>query len=148
MNDVTAQQQLLQLSLRNIMGSDAQKPEFQDNLNQFAVGIWATFLSDEIVPRLTEEQKDQLFALLEAQGTTEQQFTDLLTAAIPEYSQLFEQKMLENKAITVKGRIQQLQLLTEGETDKQELLKQCEEFANEGEWLELERVISENFSNF
>lgn len=147
MNDLTAQQQLLQLSLRNIMGIDARKPEFQNNLNELALGVWSTFLSDEIVPRLTDEQRDQLFALLETQNTTEQQFTDFLTSAIPEYSQLFEHYSLENKATTVKGRIQQLQLLTEGETEKQELLKKCEKLAGQGQWLELEEVIAVNFSN-
>ena len=148
MNLTLPQQQLANLSVQSIMGVSAEDSEFPKKASELASQIWSEFIDEEITDLLTDEQLVELGELLENEDTTEQQFITFLNDAVPNFEEMYEEKILENKAVLVEGRINQLRVFSEGETDKQLLLDNCEELIDKGEWLQVESILATEFASY
>lgn len=148
MNLTLPQQQLANLSVQSIMGVSAEDSTFPEKASELASQIWSEFIDEEITDLLTDEQLVELGELLENEDTTEQQFVTFLNDAVPNFEEMYEEKILENKAVLVEGRINQLRVFSEGETDKQLLLDNCEELIDKGEWLQVESILATEFAGY
>ena len=148
MNLTPAQQQLSDLSLKYIMGDSGLDPEFSNNLGILTSKIWSEFIDEEISDLLSEDQLIRLGELLEDDETTEQNFLDFFNECVPNFEEMYLEKVLDNKAVLVEGRIKQLRLFTDGETDKQLLLDECEELIKKGEWLIVQDTLATEFIDY
>lgn len=148
MNLTPAQHQLAQLSLQEIMGTEGQADDFGERVNELASTIWSEFIDEEVAHLLSDEQLDELGELLEDEDTTEEQFSEFLNKAIPSFDEMYQEKILDNKAVAVEGRIKQLRALAAGESDKQLLLDECEDLIEQGEWLEVQSILATEFAEY
>lgn len=148
MNLTPAQQQLAHLSLKTVMGASGREEEFSDRVSELASRIWSEFIDEEVTPLLSDEQLVKLGELLEDEETTEEQFSEFLNEAIPEFDEMYQEKVLDNKAVIVEGRIKQLRVLVAGEPDLELLLDECEDLIEKGEWLKVQDVLAKDFTEF
>ena len=148
MNLTPAQKQLANVSLQSIMGANGNEPEFPDKVNELASQIWSEFIDEEITHLLTDEQLIKLGELLESEETTEEQFSEFLNNSVDGFDEMYQEKVLDNKAVIIEGRIKQLRIFLEGETDKQLLLDDCDELIEKGEWLQVQDILVTEFSEY
>lgn len=148
MNLTPAQKQLANLSLKSVMGASGQEDDFSDRINDLASRIWSEFIDEEITHLLTDEQLVQLGVLLQDEETTEEEFSDFLNDAVAGFDEMYQEKVLDNKAVIVEGRIKQLRVLTAGETELELLLDDCEDLIEKGEWLEVQDILVKYFADF
>lgn len=148
MNLTPAQKQLANLSLQSVMGESGQEDDFSERINDLASRIWSEFIDEEITHLLTNEQLVQLGVLLEDEDTTEEEFSNFLNDSIPGFDEMYQEKVLDNKAVLVEGRIKQLRALTVGETDLELLLDDCDDLIEKGEWLQVQDILVKDFSDF
>ncbi len=148
MNLTPAQKQLANLSLKEIMGESGKESDFSDRINDLASRIWSEFIDEEISHLLTDEQLVQLGVLLEDEETTEEEFSNFLNDSVSGFDEMYQEKVLDNKAVLVEGRVKQLRALTAGETDLELLLDDCDELIEKGEWLEVQDILAKDFSDF
>lgn len=148
MNLTPAQQQLSQLSLRQIMGDSTNEDDFNERLSDLASKIWAEFLDEEINHLLSDSQIEELGVLLTNEETTEEQFSDFLNDAVPNFEEMYQEKILDNKAIIVEGRIQHLRNQLSGESEKEILLDDCDDLINKDEWLQVQGILSTEFAEY
>ena len=148
MNLTPAQHQLAQVSLKDIMGSEGNSEKFTERVSDLASRIWSEFIDEEIAHLLTEEQLDMLGKLLEDEDTTEEDLSEFLNKCVPSFDEMYQEKILDNKAATVEGRVKQLRSLAAGESDKQQLLDDCKSLIEKGEWLEVQAVLATDFAEY
>lgn len=147
MNLTPAQQQLAHLSLQTVMGESGRDEGFSDRVNELASRIWSEFIDEEITPILSDEQLSDLGALLTDEDTTEEEFSEFLNDVVPKFDEMYQEKVLDNKAVVVEGRIKQLRILVEGEPDLELLLDECEDLIEKGEWLKVQDILAKDFSD-
>ncbi|GIK84349.1 MAG: hypothetical protein BroJett025_09710 [Patescibacteria group bacterium] len=148
MNLTPAQQQLAHLSLETVMGASGRDPEFPEQVNNLAAQIWSEFIDEEISDLLTEEQLLRLGELLEDEDATEEDFSEFLNESVSGFDEMYQEKILDSKAITIEGRIKQLRTLADGEVDKLHLLDECEELIEDGEWLQVQDILATEFAEY
>lgn len=130
------------------MGQEGQADDFTERLSELASTIWTNFIDEEVAELLDEEQTEKLAKLFENEETTEEDFSTLLTDIVPDFDDMYRDKVLENKAVAVEGRIKQLGYLSSGESDKSMLLDDCEDLIEEGEWLKVQDILVKDFSEY
>jgi len=148
MNLTSDQHQLAQLSLKEIMGEDGRNEGFTDRLSEMAGTIWSEFINEEVAHLLTDEQLDKLDELLQDEETTEEQFSEFLNDSVPGFDEMYQEKILDNKAVAVEERIKRLRSLSAGETELQFLLDDCEDLIEKGEWLAVQDILVTEFADF
>lgn len=148
MNLTPAQQQLAHVSLQSVMGISGKDEGFSDRINDLATDMWAEFIDEEIADLLNDEQLVELGELLEDEDTTEQEFADFLNDSIPGFDEMYQEKVLDNKAVLIEGRIKQLRILAEGESDLQHFLDECESLIEKGEWLKVQDILATEFAEY
>lgn len=148
MNLTPAQHQLAQVSLKDIMGNEGKSEEFTERVSDLASRIWSEFIDEEIAHLLSEEQLDTLGELLEDEETTEEDFSEFLNKCVPSFDEMYQEKILDNKAVAIEGRVKQLRSLAAGESDKQQLLDDCEDLIEKGEWLKVQDILATEFAEY
>ncbi len=148
MNLTPAQQQLAHLSLQSVMGASGNEPEFPERVTDLASEIWSEFIDEEITDLLNEKQLVRLGELLEDEEVTEEEFSNFLNESVPGFDEMYQEKVLDNKAVVVEGRVKQLRILTQGETDLQLSLDICEDLIEKGEWLKVQDILATDFSEY
>ncbi len=148
MNLTPAQQQLAHLSLQSVMGASGKEPEFPERVTDLASEIWSEFIDEEITDLLSEKQLVRLGELLEDEDVTEEEFSNFLNESVPGFDEMYQEKVLDNKAVVVEGRVKQLRILTQGETDLQLSLDTCEDLIEKGEWLKVQDILATEFAEY
>lgn len=143
-----ALQQLEQLNMKLIMGKSGQDPDFEERLIDLNQSVWTNFLNEEVAYMLSDADQERLGKLFDDENTTQEQFLSFFREAIDDFDLKYKTYLLENKAESVKGRIQYLEVMVSEDAEKTELLNQANQAAEAGEWLRVEQILSQNFADF
>ena len=142
-------QQLLAVSLDKIMGAHAKDPEFPEKIVDFALLVWSDLLENEIIDLLNQEQKEVFVGFLSDEKTTQEELLDFFKQAVPDFDERHERRMLPHKALAVTGRIELLRATVDPEEKELfAILDHCDELAKQQEWLKLQDVLVEHFSEY
>lgn len=142
LND-SAQQQLLALDLRKILGpEEGDDKEFDDGLQDLVNVAWANFLDEEVASLLTDEQMQQLADVFKKEDVKPEDVIAVLRAALPDFDRQFQQKVLEVKEGVVRGRVDGLMEEAVNDEQKKAALQEIVSLMDQGQWTQAEEKLA------
>ena len=137
-----AQQQLRDLNIKKIFGSDLDATHFEDNVDEMLSMNWLDFLDEDIADNLSPEQFDALADFFSREDAKPEDLTKILRLAVPDFDERFQQRLMKAKEGLVRSRLEMLaeELI---EPENQSKIAQARQLVDNGEWKQVEQVISE-----
>lgn len=148
MLDDTARQQLLSLDLNRILGGgegdngEGDNKEFDEGLQDLVKVAWANFLDEEIANLLTDEQMQQLADVFKKEDVKPEDVVGVLRAAVSDFDDRFQQKVLEVKEGVVRGRVDGLIEEAGADEQKKTALQEIVSLMDQGQWAQVEERLA------
>lgn len=103
--------------------------------------------TEELSLQLTDQQQEILDRVIKQQAALPEadraDAFDLLTLAFPDFPELLQAKILENKEEAIRGQVALLQMQYEDDEEAQNLLDDIEQQMDQGEWLAVAAALKE-----
>lgn len=142
-----AQLQLSQVNIQTVMGPHGRKPEFPARLDELTQQVWQNYLYQRVIDDLSDEDQATFVQMTQDDAVNQEQVAIFLREKMPDLDERFLEFALENKVETIKGRVEEIAMVTEGEAGAQAKVEELKRLIDLEEWLQVEAMLKAEFAD-
>ena len=141
-----AQQQLKDINLKEVMGPHGKDPDFDAKLEDLSTQLWQNYLTGRVMDELMEEDQEEFARLAGDSDISQDTMIEFLHDKFPDLDEAFQLYVIENKAETIQGRVEELKAVFEDNQEQLELLRSIERLIEQEDWKTATQQLIEKFS--
>jgi len=141
-----AQQQLKDINLKEVMGPHGKDPDFDAKLEDLSTQLWQNYLTGRVMDELMEEDQEEFARLAGDSDISQDTMIEFLQDKFPDLDEAFQLYVIENKAETIQGRVEELKAVFEDNQEQLELLRSIERLIDQEDWKTASEQLIEKFS--